>query len=163
MFCDTFGELWHYLSGSVTWGKVVSCIRSGKLHRPPKEDGLNLPYQLLQPTLKSQKSSSWQHILKNDVFLTGCAYFGCIQPSRLKRPESHRWTRDKHKNLPIRKHSEGKLMHFEQAWREQGLHNCLLPRSWMLPELKNEITIPDHPSTWCICVCSLPWGEKKYV
>lgn len=78
-----------------------------------------------------------------------------------KRPESHRWTRDKHKNLPIRKHSEGKLMHFEPAWREQGLHNCLLPRSWTLPELKNEITIPDHPSTWCICVCSLPWGEKK--
>lgn len=62
LFCDTFGELWHCLSGSVTWGKVVSW--SGKLHRPPKEDGLNLPYQLLQPTLKSQKSSNWQHILK---------------------------------------------------------------------------------------------------
>lgn len=90
--------------------------------------------------------------LKNDVSLTGYAYFGCIHPSRLKGPESHRWTRDKHKNLHICKHSEGKLMHFEQAWREWGLHNCLLPRSWMLPELKMRSSFPSIlvPDTFCL-------------
>lgn len=57
-FCDTFRELSLYIFESVTWEKLVSCFSSGKLHRSPKEDDLNLPYHLLQAVLRLQKSSN---------------------------------------------------------------------------------------------------------
>lgn len=59
LFCDIFRELWLYIFDSVAWEKLVSWFSSGKLYRPPKKDGLNLPYHLLQAVLKLQKRSNW--------------------------------------------------------------------------------------------------------